>query len=62
MAVFFWERATPAGAVASIALGTAVTVVWNLFGIRFLDAIYPALAASVISLVVVSLLTQAGRR
>jgi len=62
MAVFFWERATPAGAVASIALGTAVTVVWNLFGIRFLDAIYPALAASVISLVVVSLLTQAGTR
>jgi len=62
MAVFFWERATPAGAVASIASGTAVTVVWNLLGIRFLDAIYPALAVSVISLIVASLLTQAGAR
>jgi len=57
MAVFLWERATAAGAVASIASGTAVTVLWNLSGIRFLDAIYPALAVSVVSLIVVSLVT-----
>jgi len=57
MAVFFWERATAAGAVASIASGTAVTVLWNLSGIRFLDAIYPALGVSVVSLILVSLVT-----
>ena len=30
MAVFFWKRATTAGAVTSIALGTVVTVAWNV--------------------------------
>ncbi len=57
MAVFFWRRATAQGAIASIASGTVVTVAWNLAGIRFLDAIYPALGASLLSLIVVSLLT-----
>ncbi len=57
MAVFFWKRATTAGAVTSIALGTAVTVGWNLaHNPGGWDAIHPALAASVLSLVVVSLL------
>jgi len=59
MAVFFWKRATTAGAVTSIALGTAITVVWNLAGNPWgWDAIHPALAVSVASLVLVSL---AGR-
>ncbi len=58
MAVFFWKRATAAGAVASIALGTAVTVAWNVSGSPGgIDAVYPALAASVFSLIVVSLAT-----
>jgi SSS family solute:Na+ symporter/sodium/proline symporter len=56
MAVFFWKRTTTAGAVCSIALGAAITVGWNL-GNHELDAVYPALAASVISLIGVSLLT-----
>jgi len=56
MAVFFWKRATTVAAIASIALGTAVTVGWNLAGFD-LDAVYPALGASVISLIVVSLIT-----
>jgi SSS family solute:Na+ symporter len=56
MAVFFWKRATTVAAITSIALGTAVTVGWNLAGFN-LDAVYPALAASVISLIVVSLMT-----
>ena len=30
MAVFFWKRANAAGAVSSIAVGTAITVGWNL--------------------------------
>jgi len=57
MAVFFWKRATTAAAITSIALGTAVTVAWNLAGFE-LDAIYPALGASVISLIAVSLLSS----
>jgi SSS family solute:Na+ symporter len=56
MAVFFWKRATTVAAITSIALGTAVTVGWNLAGFN-LDAVYPALGASVISLIVVSLMT-----
>lgn len=63
MAVFFWKRATTAGAIASISLGTAVTVIWNVTGSPFgIDAIYPALGISVASLVLVSLLTPAPPR
>jgi SSS family solute:Na+ symporter/sodium/proline symporter len=56
MAVFFWKRATTAGAIASIALGTVVTVGWNLANIEWLEAVYPALGVSLASLIVVSLL------
>jgi Na+/proline symporter len=56
MAVFFWKRATTQGAVVSILLGTIVTVGWNL-GQHDLDAVYPALGASVASLILVSLFT-----
>ncbi|MCZ2073452.1 MAG: sodium:solute symporter family protein [Bryobacterales bacterium] len=59
LAVFFWRRTTTAGAISSILLGTIITVAWNLFEISTLDAIYPALGASVASLILVSLLTPA---
>ena len=55
MAVFFWKRATTAGAILSIVLGAALTVGLNLANYDL--AIYPALGASVVSLIVVSLLT-----
>ncbi|MGB9604824.1 MAG: sodium:solute symporter family transporter [Bryobacteraceae bacterium] len=61
MAVFLWPRANSAGAIASIVSGTAITVVWNVAGIGFLDAIYPALVVSVASLVAVSLVTGRPR-
>ncbi len=61
MAVFFWKRATTAGGVASILLGTAVTVAWQFAQGQGwkndTDAIYPALIASVASLILVSLFT-----
>lgn len=57
MAVFFWKRATTAGAITSIALGAAITVGLNLAGYEL--AIYPALGASVLSLLLVSLMTPA---
>jgi SSS family solute:Na+ symporter len=56
LAVFLWKRATTAGALTSIIGGTAVTIVWNLLHYS-LDAVYPALAVSVLCLVGVSLAT-----
>ena len=55
MAVFFWRRATTSGAIVSIVLGAAITVGLNLVGYDL--AIYPALAASLVSLILISLLT-----
>ncbi len=65
LAAFFWKRATAAGAVSCIALGTLTTVTWDLpFVSRIFpawvaqrDAIIPALLVSVVALVIVSLLT-----
>jgi solute:Na+ symporter, SSS family len=57
MAVFFWRRANTGGAISSIVAGTVVTVVWNVRQIERLDAVYPALAASLIALIGVSLAT-----
>jgi len=63
LAAFFWKRATAAGAVASIAAGTVVTVGWDaltphlspMIGAR--DAILPSLVASLLCLFIVSLST-----
>jgi SSS family solute:Na+ symporter len=65
LAAFFWKRATAVAAVSSIAVGTVVTVCWEwvtpylpaVIGAR--DAIFPALLASLICLLAVSLLTPA---
>lgn len=65
LAAFFWRRATAAGAVVSVALGTVVTVGWDSPLVARLlppvvaqrDAIVPALLVSVIALVLISLLT-----
>jgi Na+/proline symporter len=76
MAAFFSKRATAAGAVWSIALGTAITVIWNLQQLAMQDhratfipaswlerdAIFPALAVSVLALVIVSLATPKPKR
>lgn len=61
MAAFVWPRANATGAVASIALGIAVTIGWELVGKRSfpaVDTVYPALAASVGALVIGSLVTS----
>jgi len=69
LAAFLWKRATGAGAVTSITLGAAVTLVWTfvLPGFDFYggwppflqEVTYPAVAASLTALVAVSLLTPA---
>lgn len=58
MAVFFWKRANTAGAISSILSGTVITVIWNVLGIQWLDAVYPALGVSLIALIGVSLATD----
>jgi SSS family solute:Na+ symporter/sodium/proline symporter len=65
LAAFFWKRATASAAVVSIAVGTVVTVLWDTAFIHAhvpavlaqRDAIFPALFASLLALIVVSLLT-----
>lgn len=65
LAAFFWKRATAAAAVASTAVGTIVTLFWDTPFIHHnvpaiisdRDAIFPALLASLLCLVIVSLLT-----
>ncbi len=69
LAAFYSRRATSAGAVAAIAAGTFVTVGWDSrwthrylpTSVAHLDAIFPALAAAVLCLVVVSALTHPPR-
>ncbi len=66
LAAFFWKRATAEAAVASIAAGTAVTIFWDTAFVHGhlpailaeRDAIFPALLASLVCLVVVSLATK----
>jgi len=65
LAAFYWRRVTAWGAVAAIAGGTAVTLTWDLKWVKEnlppllaqRDAIFPALAVSVVAMVVVSLVT-----
>jgi SSS family solute:Na+ symporter/sodium/proline symporter len=67
LAIFFWRRATAAGGSASILAGLLVGVGWELWRFMVLDGqdfpfgwqtIYSALLASVLALVIVSLLTR----
>jgi SSS family solute:Na+ symporter len=68
LAAFFWKRATAVAAVASIAVGTVVTVSWEWVAphlpvaIGNRDAIFPALLASLTCLIVVSMMTPAPNR
>jgi solute:Na+ symporter, SSS family len=65
LAAFYSKRATAWGAVAAIASGTVVTLIWDAPGVRNFfppilaqrDAIFPALFAAVAALVVVSFFT-----
>jgi solute:Na+ symporter, SSS family len=60
IAAFFWKRATVAGGLSSIVAGTLVAVVWKIYGFQT-PMIFPALAASLVCLIGVSLLTPPPR-
>ena len=65
LAAFYSKRVTAWGAVAAIASGTAVTLAWDVPAVKAFfppilaarDAIFPALVAAVVAMVVVSLFT-----
>jgi len=67
LAAFYSKRVTAWGAVAAIATGTVVTLVWDLPGVKAIfppilaqrDAIFPALFAAVGAMIAVSLVTPA---
>lgn len=69
VAAIVWKRATPQGAIASIAAGIAIPLLWgeavqpHLFGwLSELDAVLPAIAVSVLALIGVSYLTAPDNR
>lgn len=70
LAAFFWKRATATAAVASIAVGTFVTLFWDTPFVHHnippiisdRDAIFPALIASVVCLLIVSFFTKPPTR
>ncbi len=70
LAAFYWRRATSTGAVSAIAAGTLITVFWDTplvhqhlpMAVAQRDAIFPALLAALLFLVLGSLLTPPPRR
>jgi len=61
IATFFWKRATAAAGVVSIIAGMTITIGWEIAG-RILGqtpfglaAVYPALIASMLCLIIISL-------
>ncbi|MYJ05005.1 MAG: sodium:solute symporter family protein [Acidobacteria bacterium] len=73
LGALLWKRATRAGGVASILAGMSTTLVWEIIGlVRAVDGepaylfgwqtAYPALALSIATLIVVSLLTPPPTR
>jgi SSS family solute:Na+ symporter len=65
LAAFYSKRVTAWGAVAAIGAGTVVTLTWDLKVVQAIlppmlvgrDAIFPALFAAIVAMVVVSLFT-----
>lgn len=69
LAAFYSRRATSSGAVSAIAVGTAVTICWDLPIVKHLvpaaiaqrDAIFPALISALACLILVSMFTKPPR-
>jgi SSS family solute:Na+ symporter/sodium/proline symporter len=65
LAAFYSKRVTAWGAVAAIAAGTAVTLAWDIPGVKSIfppilaqrDAIFPALFVAVAAMIIVSFFT-----
>ena len=61
IALFYWRRSTPAGVIAGLLTGCAVTLIWNLVPSLQWQEIHPGIwgvAAHVVTLVTVSLFTS----
>ena len=72
LGALIWPRATPAGGVASIAVGMLTTLLWEVVALMRgggdavyplgLATVYPALFLSIGTLIIVSLMTKPGGR
>jgi SSS family solute:Na+ symporter/sodium/proline symporter len=65
VAALVWKRATAQGAVASIAIGVATTLIWEFSGLGAstgVDPVIPAITLSVLTLVIISFLTPPPTR
>ena len=72
LGALIWPRATPAGGVASIAVGMLTTLLWEIVALMRgsgdaayplgLATVYPALFLSIGTLIIVSLMTKPGGR
>ena len=65
VAALVWKRATTQGAIVSICLGVATTLIWEFGGFGAstgIDPVIPAILLSVVALVMVSLLTPPPSR
>lgn len=64
LAALVWPRATRQAGIASIAVGSLTTVIWEIAGLTTagyplgINTIYPALAASITTLLVVTFVTE----
>ena len=64
LAALVWPRATRQAGIASIAIGSLTTVIWEIAGLTTagyplgINTIYPALAASITTLLVVTFVTE----
>lgn len=62
LAIFFWKRASTAGVLASMTLGTVVTIVWEQLGQPGgVNAVIVSLPVALLTLVLVSLLVPGSR-
>lgn len=65
VAALVWKRATTQGAIVSIITGVVTTLIWEFGGLGTstgVDPVIPAIAVSVLALIVVSLMTPPPRQ
>lgn len=63
LAIFFWPRASKWGAISAMVVATVLTITWEQLGLPFdINSILVSLPATLLTLVVVSLLAPDRRR
>jgi SSS family solute:Na+ symporter len=59
LAAFFWKQATSTGVISSMLIAALVAISWQALGGPFeINAVIPGMAINLLTLVIVSLLTN----